>query len=110
MSLSTPVSITQDSRFDDILKLSRQMLADASDSKWDEIITMQSKRQQLMNHFFATPVPREEAEKVANGIREMLDIDRIIIDQSKLAMNGLSTDLDKINHGMKAQQAYADNM
>ena len=108
--LSTPTPITHDSRFDDILQLSRRMLADASDGKWADIISMQSKRQRLMDLFFATPVPPEEAVTVANGIREMLDIVRELIDHSKQAMSGLSTDLNKINHGMKAQQAYADNM
>jgi len=110
-SLSTQVvSMERNKRFDDILVLSRKMLDDADKGEWEHIIDMQAQRQQLMNDFFATPVPKTDAEYVANGIREMLDLDKVLIEHSKQAMNGLSSDMKKLHKGSKAQQAYAVNM
>ena len=96
--------------FEVILQMSRSMLEDADQEEWDRITDRQEQRQLLIEQFFATPVPATDAERVASGIREMLDIDRMLIDRSKQAMNGLSTDLRKIKQGNKAKQAYAGNM
>lgn len=108
---SAQVTVTKlDKRFDDILSLSRNMLQDAGKGEWEHILDMQMERQQLINDYFATPVPEAKAEAVASGIREMLDIDRVLIERSKQAMSGLSSDMQKINKGIKAHQAYAVNM
>lgn len=104
------VSPKRDKRFDDILKLSRRMLEDAGKGDWDRTAQLQAQRQQLMNDYFVTPVPEAEAGVVASGIREMLDIDRKLIEHSKQAMNGLSSDLKKINKGKHASRAYVVNM
>ena len=103
-------SAGRNKRFDEVLALSRKMLLDADKGEWEHIIDMQAQRQALMDNYFATPVPAADAEYVANGIREMLDIDRVLIERSKQAMNGLSSDMQDINKGIKAHQAYAVNM
>ena len=108
-----PAQVTipeHDKRFDDILKLSRNMLEGAGQGEWEGILKMQVERQKMMDNYFATPVPAANAESVATGIREMLDIDRILMDRSKQEMSELSSDMKNISNGIKAKQAYSDNM
>ena len=104
------VTPEQDKRFDSILKLSRNMLEDAGEGKWEHILQMQVERQQMLESYFAEPVPATAAEMVATGIREMLSIDRILMDRGKQHMGELSTDLRNISQGTKAKQAYVENM
>lgn len=110
---TTPANIhiaEHDKRFDDILKLSRNMHEAAGKGEWEQILKMQTERQQMMDNYFAEPVPAEQAEKVATGIREMLDMDRVLMDRSRQQMSSLSSDMQSISQGVKAQKAYGDNM
>lgn len=105
-----PETPQQGNRFECILKLSRIMLKDSSKGKWGRILKMQTDRQQMLDNYFAKPVSPADAEKVATGIREMLDIDRTLMDRGRKQMGELSADMRNINQGVKAKQAYVENM
>lgn len=96
----------RDAEFAEALAMSRRMLSEAQAGRWVEVIGLQVERQQQLENFFAAPVPRESAERIATGIREMLELDREVMALGRKGMDALSGAMNGLRAGRRAQQAY----
>lgn len=77
---------------------------------WHEIASLDSKRMELLSHFFLKPVNNNEVEFLSQKIQQVLAIDKQLISISQLAQNKVSQSFSKIGHQQRAAIAYANCM
>lgn len=87
----------------------RAMKVAAEEGDWDRVIEIQRQRDQALRMFFEAPVEAAEASTVETGIREILAVDRRVLELSQARMQTLSGRLEQLHQGRKARQAYADH-
>lgn len=92
--------------FDEFVAVSRDMLAAAQCGHWETVMGLQGERQRRLEAYFANPVSPELADQVAAGIREMLELDRQIVDLGRKGMEELAGAMNGLRTGRRAQQAY----
>ena len=92
--------------FDEFVAVSREMLAAAQRGHWETVMGLQGERQRRLEAYFATPVPPDLADQVAAGIREMLELDRQVVDLGRKGMEELAGAMNGLRTGRRAQQAY----
>lgn len=92
--------------FDTFVQATREMLAQAQRGEWEAVMGLQAERQQRLEAYFSTPVPAELAENVAAGIREMLELDRRVMELGRKGMDELARNMNGLRTGRRAQQAY----
>ena len=96
--------------FEEILLLSRKMLEEINAEDWEAMLVLEGRRQKMLQAYFSEPVSREEAERVADGIREMLDIDQSLMQKSRKMLETISGSLKNFKNGSSAVSAYQSNM
>jgi hypothetical protein len=89
-----------------LLELSKTMLTQAQDGLWDEVILLETQRQDLIKRFFAEPVQQAQAEAVAAGIKTLLAIDEKITELAELKRFDILQVLQTMEQGKKAVKAY----
>ena len=92
--------------FEAFVAMSGEMLAAAQGGHWETVMGLQGERQRRLEAYFASPVPPELADQVAAGIREMLELDRQIVDLGRKGMEELAGAMNGLRTGRRAQQAY----
>jgi hypothetical protein len=90
-----------------LLELSRTMLAQAEDGLWDEVVLLETQRQDLIKRFFAEPIQQAQAGAVAAGIKTLLSIDEKITELAELKRFDILQVLQTMEQGKKAVKAYA---
>lgn len=92
--------------FDAFVQTTREMLALAQQGEWETVTRLQAERQQRLEAYFEIPVPPPLADEVAAGIREMLELDRRVMDLGRQGMDELTRKMGDLRVGRRAQQAY----
>lgn len=101
------LSVTQRAQlWQQILDLTRQMRAMSVEKELEQLVVMQQKRQEIIEIFFASPISESEAERVADGIREVLDSDQLIYQQGEKIKSSIGESLKKTMGNRQALDAY----
>jgi len=89
---------------DDALMMSRRMseLGEAGD--WDEVVTLEPQRRQLLEQAFATHAPADEF--VTERVRAILDLDKHLMARSVEARDRVAEEISRTGRGRKAAGAY----
>lgn len=90
----------------EIICLSELMLQNASDGLWDEVTDMQTQRNKLIHKLF-DDIPAFSKEELAANIRKMLSMDEQTMKLIEHNRSDLLTEMNKIQQGKKAVNAYA---
>lgn len=86
--------------------LGQRMLAAARDGDWERALKILSERNSVLQTFFSTEVREDEAEAVAESIRDTLAVDDELRRLSDLGRADLQGKLRGLKTGRKARQAY----
>ena len=89
-----------------IIEISHSMQSCARQGKWEEVQDMEVSRREIMLNFFSTTASVDEAEWISRGIREVLEIDREIMDLGKKNLHKLSQQIQNLKVGEKVEKAY----
>lgn len=92
-----------------IVAMSQQILASAQAADWGMVSSLEPQRRQLMEAFFAHQVGATEAAQVADGIRQVLDIDRDVMNLCQQAKDGLESQKTQLTQRRRADAAYNQN-
>ncbi len=83
------------------------MLEHAQSSSWDEVITLEAERGELISAFFLSPIQSELTATVSEGIRLMMAIDQDIMALGRIEKNDAEQFLQQLGQGKKALKAYS---
>ena len=86
------------------LELTRRRLENARAGDWQPVICAEAERRLLLEQAFATRDLLDEA--LAAKVRQLLDLDRDLIEASTRARDELGGELGQITRGNRASQAY----
>jgi hypothetical protein len=92
-----------------LLTLSRDMLALARAGAWDELVEMEARRGRLLTDFFSTPPITDAAAAIAAAIREILELDREVMNLGIACRDALAAELRGVGTVRAATRAYAEN-
>lgn len=92
-----------------IAAMSQAILAAAQANDWDAVSALEPQRRTLMEAFFAYPVGVADADAVAQGIREVLDVDREVMVLCQQTKDALSQQMGQLTQGRRAEAAYTSN-
>lgn len=100
------IAMNRKTTWNEILRISRSMHQHASREDWDLVREMETGRQELLKAFFSNNPGVDEAEWIASGIHEILDLDKEIMQQGRKRLGVISDQLQAINAGKKADKEY----
>lgn len=89
-----------------VLSMSDSMLTSAKAGEWDSVISLETARRNLIQDFFAIKATFEEAQWVASGVRKIMDVDKEIMCLGKNDMRLIASELDSLQRGKQASNAY----
>lgn len=90
-----------------IIEMTRAMLAKAQAQEWAEVMKMELERQGRLQALFAAEVPDGARDRVVEAIREILEMDQEIIALGQRGQQALLQSLNELQTGRRAQEAYA---
>ena len=112
--LANPQIIDQPSNQDEewatIMTVTYSMQEYARQGEWDMVIEMEKSRQEKLALFFDRSVRQHERPGIAEGIHELLNIDKEIMELSKANMNELSRQMRDMQTGKFIGADYAGGM
>ena len=85
------------STWNEIIRITHSMHTYASNEEWDNVSEMEAIRQVMMKNFFDQSPSLVEAEWIAKGINEILELDKDIMKQGRERMGIISQQLHTIN-------------
>jgi hypothetical protein len=88
-----------------ILELSRAMLAAADREEWEPLVTMETQRRRALEALFSGEGVMQ-VSGVPDGVRELLALDRRIIDRGEHLRQQVFQELGRIDQGRRAVRAY----
>jgi len=91
-----------------ILQLTQQLKQMFVDEEWESMMALESKRQQMLQGYFASPVSPSEAEGIASEIKRMLHINKEIIEGGQAKQSELSGSVQQLSANRQAIHAYHD--
>lgn len=97
------------SRTDEVLELSRRMLAAADRQDWESVHELEAQRTRLFEQYDAREQARSGKQAIESALREMLDINQRILELSLNARDELQKHFGTLNRGIKAEEAYRRN-
>ena len=89
-----------------ILQLTQQLKQMFVDEEWESMTALESKRQQMLQGYFASPVSPGEAEVIASEIKQMLHINKEIIEGGQTKQSELSGSVQQLSTNRQAIHAY----
>ncbi len=101
------MNTTRERQWSAIMALSRRMLEAAKAQAWDDLLTLEPRRRELLDTFFAQAVDAGEAQTVAAGIQEILQRDEEITRLGEAVREQAAVQLKAMSKGRRAVQAYA---
>lgn len=84
--------------------MTHRMHTCGSEGLWDEVIALEPQRRALLEQAFATRAPVDE--RLAACVREILDVDRELMQCSLQARDRAAQELGLLNRGRKVSNAY----
>lgn len=101
--------LSRQQHWEAIVAVSRRMQALARDGQWDEVTALELQRRGAMEAFFDRQVTTDEAAFVADGIREVMDLDRETMARCASAREEAGKQAGVIHQGRRAEAAYNSN-
>lgn len=92
----------------DIRGMSRRLLDHAQNNDWKSALEIQARRDGLIRGFFSSPVLASEVDSVREGILEVLELDKEVMELTRQERCGTGAKIYRIQFGRKAQKVYAD--
>lgn len=90
----------------ELFELTRAMAQCGSSQDWDQLSKIEMRRRLVISEIFATECVRDEAIAVRACVRQILEMDRQMIEQGEAAMRAISRELESLGQGRRAVQAY----
>lgn len=89
---------------DEAVRQTHQMLALATEDAWQEVVALEAERRALLEQAFATREPL--SEPLAARVREILELDKVLMEASLRIRDEIGTELGQINRGRRGTEAY----
>lgn len=89
---------------DEAVAMSQRMAALGDAGEWDEVVELEPKRREILQEAFATKDPIDET--LARRVREILDLDKSLIEKSLEARDSIASELGQTSKGRKVVHAY----
>jgi len=93
-------------QLEQILSLSKDMLAKAGDDEWELVAEIEARRRELVMRCFQQPAPQQQASEVAAAIKAILCLNQKISDLGKRYQDQLGTEMHTNKLGRTASAAY----
>jgi hypothetical protein len=93
-------------QLEQIVLLSREMLAKAADHEWARVAEVDARRRQMVMRFFQQPAQRQDVAGVAAAIKEILRLNQEITDLGRRYQDRLGTEIHSNRLGRTASAAY----
>jgi len=93
-------------QLEQILALSRDMLAKAGDHDWGLVAEIETRRRELVMRCFQQPAEQQYATEVAAAIKEILSLNQAITDLGRRYQEQLSSEINSSKLGRTASAAY----
>jgi hypothetical protein len=93
-------------QLEQILSLSKDMLAKAGDHEWALVAEIEARRRVLVMCCFQQPAEQRDAGEVAVAIQEILRLNQAITDLGKCHRDQLGTEIQSNKLGRTASAAY----
>jgi len=93
-------------QLEQILLLSKDMLAKAVDHEWGLVAEIEARRSELVMRCFQQPAQQQHAAEVAVAIREILRLNRQISDLGERYRDQLGNEIHSSKLGRTASAAY----
>jgi hypothetical protein len=93
-------------QLEQILLLSKDMLARAGDREWGLVAEIEARRRELVMRCFQQPAQQQDTTEVAAAIKEILRLNQEITDLGKCYQNQLGTEIHTNKLGRTASAAY----
>lgn len=90
--------------FDEAVRQTHRMLALATEDAWQEVVALEAERRALLEQAFATREPLSES--LAARVREILELDKVLMEASLRIRDEIGTELGRINRGRRGTEAY----
>ena len=90
----------------DILHMTQQLKAMSDAENFEAMTRLESKRQNCIRDYFATPVAEDEAVLIAEGIREILQSDKCIVQAAREHKKQAGEEVSRLSSNRKAINAY----
>lgn len=89
---------------DRALEMSRRMKELGDQGQWADVIELEPQRRAVLEQAFATRAPVDET--LAQRVREILDLDKLLMERSLQVRDEVAAELGQFNKSRKASQAY----
>jgi hypothetical protein len=89
---------------DQAVAMTHRMQACGSEGRWDEVIALEPQRRSLLEQAFATRDAVDE--RLAARVREILEIDKQLMQYSLKARDQAAEELGLLSRGRKGSNAY----
>jgi len=90
----------------EVVSLSRDMLAQAQDDQWQAVIELEAQRRTLVEACFRDPAGDAEAASVAAAIREILSLNQQLEQLGRQSRDEMASHLSTRQTGRTANAAY----
>lgn len=89
------------------LDLTGELLEAARVGDWERVAGLQQRREDLLQAFFSTPLPREAEAAVAAHLRDMAALNDEAVSLISEARDALGGELQTMSLGRRARRAYS---
>jgi transposase len=93
-------------QLEQILSLSKDMLAKAGDHEWELVAEIEARRRELVMYCFQQPAKQQHATEVAAAIKEILRLNQEIADLGRRFQAQLGSEINNNKLGRTASAAY----
>ncbi|MCW8919375.1 MAG: flagellar protein FliT [Gammaproteobacteria bacterium] len=90
-----------------IMSYSTAMVELADSREWEALLKLETERRERLESFFALPVDEALAQEIATGLRQMLAVDKRLLELGQTGKDELAGLIKGLHTGHKAQRAYA---
>ncbi len=92
-----------------LLTLTEEILADAKEKRWENLMEKEQARRQLMEQFFQQKIGDHEARQIEEMIRQIITLDKRIVALAEAGKLEILKKMRDLSAGQQAIDAYADN-
>lgn len=89
---------------DQAVSQTHRMLTLAAEDAWQEVVALEAERRALLEQAFATREPLTES--LAARVREILELDKILMEASLRVRDQVGAELGRLNRGRRGTDAY----
>lgn len=91
-----------------ILTITQEMLVQANNNAWDEVVSMESERRHLLDKFFSSPIEDDESGLISEALAAMLHINEELIGLLENAKASVAIKRTQQRYTNKSLECYLD--